>query len=171
MTTTTTVPTTSTTLPASGPVSFRSTHNRYALTIDVARLLGPYDPGNEAWDGEARIVRGPRFTDLVPVTGGDVFLVGLPWTGDAASLAQMFVDHAAELHGCSRAMGQRPVTLGGSPAVLFTVDSCGNENAVFVRAAVVHDGFGLIAFVQAIPGSESQYADHLLSVLTGLSWS
>ena len=56
-------------------------------------------------------------------------------------------------------------------AQLFTVDSCGNENAVFVRVAVVHDGFGLIAFAQAVPGGEGQYADHLLSVLAGLSWA
>ena len=66
--------TASTTLPESGPVTLRSPYYRYALTIDVERLKGRFD---------------------------DVFFVGLPWTGDLASFAQMFVDHAAERNSCS----------------------------------------------------------------------
>lgn len=129
-----------------------------------------FDPANQAWDGESRVIRGPTFTDLVPLTGGPVFLVGLPWTDDVASFAQMFVDHSATRNGCSQARDERDVTVAGAPAVVFTVDSCGSDDIAFARVAVVHDGFGLIAFVGAVPGREGEAVDHLLSSLTGLAW-
>ena len=99
-----------------------------------------------------------------------MFIVGIEWPDDVGSLAQMFVDNAAKHNGCSQAQNQRDVTVAGEAAVVFTVDSCGPENATFVRLAALHDGFGLIAFTPTSSGEESADIDRLVESLSGLEW-
>ena len=84
----------------------------------------------------------------------------------------MFADHGVQQNTCSQAKNQQDVTVGGAPAVGFTVDSCGsaNENATFVRLAALHDGFGLIAFTPTSSGGEGADIDRLAERLSGLEW-
>ena len=107
---------------------------------------------------------------VCPMAG--VYVVGVEWPDDVESLAQMYVDNYVKHHTCSQAKNQREVTVGGEPAVLFTVDSCGsaNENLTFARLAVVHDGVGLIAFTETGSGEEAADMDRLFERFSGLEW-
>jgi hypothetical protein len=169
-TTSTTVQPTNTTLPASGPVLQQSTLYPYALTLPAESILRPIQPATVVWDGKARVTRDRPFLDVLALSDGFVFIVGVEWPDDVESLAQMYADRGEQDHGCSHAMNQREVTVGGASAVVFTVDSCGPENAMFVRLAALHDGFGLIAFTPTSSGEEGADMDRLVERLSGLEW-
>ena len=149
-----------------------STLYPYALSLPAEAVLAPFQPATIAWDGEARVIRGTRFLDVLPLPDGFVFVLGLEWPEDVESLAQMFADHGVQQNTCSQANKQQEVTVGGASAVVFTVDSCGsaNENLTMVRLAALHDGFGLIAFTETRSGEEDADIDRLVERLSGLEW-
>jgi hypothetical protein len=151
-------------------VRIESTLYPYALTLPAEEILAPFKPATIAWDGGASVTRDRPFLDVVALSDGFVFILGLEWPDDVSSLAAMFADHQEQSHGCSQAMNQRDVTVGGAPAVVFTVDSCGPENAMFVRLAALQDGFGLIAFSPTSAGEEDVDIDQLVQSLSGLEW-
>ena len=157
-------------MPTSGPVVLESTHYPYALTLPAERLFAPFKPARQPWDGESRIVRGAAPVDEISLSGGALFLVGIPWDRDLPSLVEMFVEHGARFNGCGEAEDQRDTTIGGAAALVFTVGGCGSQDLAFARAAVVHDGFGLIAFTETSAGREGIAVDRLLSGVATLEW-
>lgn len=177
-TTTTTVATsttarpTTTTLPDSGPVLVESTVYPYALTLPAEEIIRPFEPATRAWNGSEQVVRDTAFLDDVGLSDGFVHILGIEWPDDVQSLAEMFAGHSTQHNGCSPAQNLREVTVGGAPALVFTVDSCGfgGENLTFVRVAALHDGFGLIAFTPTLVGQESVDSERLLARLSGLEW-
>lgn len=160
-----------TTIPATGPVLLESTHYPYALTLPAERLTRPLQSAARPWDGEGRIASDSPYVDRVITSDGVFHIFGIEWDDDLASLAQMFADRQEQTHGCSAEQEhRREVTVAGTPGVGFGQGSCGAENAVFARLALLHDGFGLIAFTSTSPGQESAAIDELTSVLSGLEW-
>ena len=81
----------------------------------------------------------------------------------------MYVDITARTRGCSQPKNQRDVTVAGERALLFTVDSCGGSVA-FVRLAVLHEGFGVVAFTETASGLENEHIDRFLADLAGFEW-
>jgi hypothetical protein len=146
--------------PPSGVV--RSKHYPYSLTLPVEALA--FEPADQPWDGRSPITRDRPILDRVILPDVVLFIVGCVWPGDLESFAQMYVDLQAGL-GCSQAKDRRETTVAATPAVAFIQDSCGSGEE-FARLAVVHDGFGLIAFRSASPGA----IDRLVAGLAGLEW-
>ena len=174
----TTIASASTTLPETGPVIVESTQYPYALTVQAEEVFRPLRPGSSwhmlatsAWNGTERVIRDKPFNDVFTFTDGSMYVVGVEWLDDLDSLAQMFVDHGKQHNGCSEAKNPQEVSVGGAPALVFTVDSCsGVENLTFVRLATLQDQFGVIAFTESAPGREPADIDRLLGYLSGLEW-
>ena len=150
--------------PPSGPWVIQSTLYPYALTLPVEALA--FEPANRAWDGPSAITRDRPILDRVILPDAVLFIAGCAWPGGLESFAQMYVELQADL-GCSQMKDPRQTTVAATPALAFMQDSCGvDRGETFARLAVVHDGFGLIAFTGARPGA----IDHLVAVLAGLTW-
>jgi hypothetical protein len=150
-------------------VRLESIQYPYTLTVPAEEVLAPFKPATTAWDGMARVTRDRPFVDVIALSDGFVFIVGVEWPEDVESLAQMYID-GEQQNGCSQGKNQQEVTVGGASAVAFTVDSCGPENATFARVAALHDGFGLIAFTPTSSGKEAADIDALVESLAGLEW-
>ena len=58
--------------------------------------------------------------------------------------------------------------IGEVPAIGYS-QSC-DEEAVFARVALLHDGFGLVVFSIATAGQENAALDEVISALDGLEW-
>ena len=166
-------PSTATTLPGSEPVLLESIQYPYALTVPADKISrGLAISATSAWDGSEQVIRGTSFLDVFSFSDGVVHVLGTEWTDDLESLAQTFVANSERYNGCSQAKNEREVTVGGAPALVFTVDSCGlgGENLTFVRLVALHDRFGLIAFTETAQGDEPADIDRLTAYFSDLDW-
>jgi hypothetical protein len=111
---------------------------------------------------------GGPFLDVVFLDDRSLFLFGAPTSDDLDAFVTAFAASATQRHSCSEPQNRREVTIGGDPAMGFT-QSC-DENAVQARVALVHEGFGFIAFSQTVAGEEDVALDEVIAALDGLEW-
>lgn len=123
----------------------------YTLPWPAAELEREWQYADLAWDGEARIDHGNKYTDATRTQDGDLFAFGYQTTGTAADLQALVARQAAESHGCELDPREEQPLAGGGEDGVLAVHDCGGQTVI--RWFGVHEGFGLA--VALIVGSEA----------------
>jgi hypothetical protein len=143
----------------------------YTLTLPAGTVLTlAWRPATRAWNGDERIDSLARDTvDATGLTEGGLYLFGEPAPKGLQSFFTLEAANGSRYHGCDKPGGARSITINGDPAMAF-VQSCSSGQAR-ATVSIVHNGFGLAAFIDTAPDSAAAATDRLVALLAGLRWT
>jgi hypothetical protein len=175
----------STMIETPGVTTFESTVYPYTLTTRAGTLLVGWHAAERAWDGKQQIDMGGPYTDRAVIASGGLFVIGAPAPDGLEGFQARFERTSVPVRGCSvgirikNSIGEYiglvpsetaiPDVLPAVPGVAFT-QTCEDDTMV-ARQALVHDGYGIGAWVVSVPGNDDAVLSTLLEQLGGLHWT
>ncbi len=148
-------------------------------------LLGPWHAAERAWDGKQQIDMAGPDTDRTVVVDGELFLIGAPAPDGLEGFLARFERSVGAVQGCTEgARFKNGIGVRGGlvpdktavPQALLVVgiafrERCGG-NALFARQVLVHDGYGIGAWIASVPGDDDEAVlSTRVEMLGGLYWT
>jgi hypothetical protein len=173
-----------TTAASNGVTTFESTEYAYTMSTLPGTLLGPWRAAERAWDGRQQIDMDSPQTDRTVVADGGLFFVGAPAPDGLEGFLARFERSVGAVQDCVEGArfkngitgGQYGLVPSDTPApVFFAVGIAFRErcdgNTLFARQVLVHDGYGIGAWIASVPGDDDEVVlFHLVEMLAGLYW-
>jgi hypothetical protein len=147
---------------------FESAHYPFAFRLPEGVEDGSWADARQTWDGVQGIDMAGPFLDVVFLPSRSLFFFGAETPDDLETFVTTVAGIATRRHNCTEPENRRDVVIGEVPAIGFS-HICEQET-VQARVALLHDGFGLVVFSNAIAGQENAALDEVISALDGLEW-
>ena len=154
--------------PAAAARIFTSGHYGYTESLPAGWSFS--SQATQQWDGTGAPGDEDSVVDLFQGPGGvEAWAVATPTTENLAAYARTTIQASAASHPCpSTPQTDQPITIGGTPARLLTVQCPAGSGFLVEIAVTVHDGTGFVFASQNPTGTTATDRAAFRTFLAGI---